>query len=340
MLFFTSVLPVLFAASGLTKAASIAVRDQDEFFCGWLKELRKNNLTILADNYEKISGTKEGKSIVDTLKNGGDLTVLAPINSAFDSKNTHLSPGFIQYNTLWGSIDNDFRGNGSSLTRRAAESRSNAPNTFPRQSAAGVTRRQVNRDNYQVTTVDQFYDLQSTKRNNDRLILIGRPVGNSRVIDRFSYKQIIVLIIDELTELPGTSANLLSQPLIQSAPNGLSKFAKALERTGLDKEFNNGDRLTAFVPLDEDFKIEGLSDRVLTCLLESYLVFGRIVYSTLFSTIPKATAKSGEELHFLYENDVNYVSCGKSKHKSIVLRGDVITSNGVVHIIDKPLKCE
>ncbi|CAE6455035.1 unnamed protein product [Rhizoctonia solani] len=339
MLFLTRVVPALLAASSLAKAASIVVRTEDEFFCGWLEALRKNNLTILADNYEKISKTEEGKSIVDTLKNSGDLTVLAPINSAFDPKDTGIGPDLIKYNTLWGSIDNNFQTSGSSFTRRAAESRSNAANTFPRQ-GAGVTKRQANRDNYQVTTVDQFYDLGSTKRNNDRLILIARPVGNSKVIDRFSYKQIIVLTIDELTDLPGGSSDLLSQPLIKSAPNGLSKFAKALKKTGLDDQFNTGNRLTAFVPLDEDFKIEGLSDRVLTCLLESYLVFEKIVYSTLFSTIPKATAKSGEELHFLYENDVNYVSCGKSDHKSIILRGDVITSNGVVHIIDKPLKCE
>ncbi|KAF8738439.1 sepiapterin reductase, partial [Rhizoctonia solani] len=340
MLFLAQIVPTLLAAFSLVKAASIVAREQDDFFCGWLEELRMNNLTILADNYDKISKTDKGKSIVDVLKNGGDLTVLAPINSAFDPKNPCIEPDEIKYNTLWGNINNNFRSTGSSLTRRAAESRSNVPNTFPRQGATSATKRQSNLDNFQVTTVDQSYDLSRKKRNNGRTILIGRPVGNSRVVGEFSYKQIIVLPIDEMTDLPGPSSNLLSQPLIKTAPNGFSKFSNGLKKTGLDDVWNTRSRLTGFVPVDEDFNIDKLSKDGLYCLLESHMIFDKIIYSTLFTTTPEARAKSGKLLHFSYENDVSYVSCGDSKHKSIVLRGDVITSNGVFHIINKPLKCE
>jgi uncharacterized surface protein with fasciclin (FAS1) repeats len=80
MKFLTRVVPALLAVSGMVRAASIAVRTNDDFFSEFIDALNKNNLTILANSYEKINNTYEGREVIDALQNNGEVTVLAPEN--------------------------------------------------------------------------------------------------------------------------------------------------------------------------------------------------------------------------------------------------------------------
>jgi uncharacterized surface protein with fasciclin (FAS1) repeats len=95
-----------------------------------------------------------------------------------------------------------------------------------------------------------------------------------------------------------------------------------------------------FAPTDDAFnnaKIDGLSNDELSSVLRNHFFFGLIAYSPLFPSTPTATADSGEELKFEVKDDVQYVSCGQIQ--AMVLRSDVTSENGVVHVIDKVLTC-
>ncbi|KAJ1299459.1 hypothetical protein OPQ81_009123 [Rhizoctonia solani] len=341
MMLLSRVLPALLAVSGLVQAASVAVRTDESFFQEFVNELKDNNLTILADNYKRIADTNEGKSIVNTLKNGGELTILAPEDDAFDREYTSLDPNVIKYSTLWGSIDKNFQTADSWFTRRgASKSHSTARSTFRRPGSGGGSKRDIDKnelDKFQVQVVDKFNNDELWKRwTNHPLILIDRAVGSAKVVNRFTFKKIIVLIIDTVLTLPARVSELLCKPLINDAPNGFTKAAEALNKTGLIDLVDTRDALTAFVPVDESLgDMHEHSDSELTSLLKNHFFFGTIVYTTLFPKICEATAESGKELKFTFENDINYVSCGKTK--AIILRGDVISTNGVIHIIDRPL---
>ncbi|CAE6488358.1 unnamed protein product [Rhizoctonia solani] len=336
MKFISQLLPALVAVSGLAQASAVVPRTDDGFFPEFVDALNKHNLTILADNYQRIADTPAGKSIVDTLENN-ELTILATKDCAFENKDTNIDPRVIQYNTLWGSIDKGFKT--TTHTRRGADtqSRSVAQSTFKRSSAPN-RKRQDQAGNFQSQVIDKLTS-NRRKRWNDETILVDLPVGTAKVVDRFSLKNIIVLIIDTALSLPGKVSDLLCKPLIKSAPNGLTKFGEALKKVGLSDLVDTKDAITIFAPIDESLdKIDELSDDNLASLLKNHFFFGQIVYSPLFLKVCKATAQSGKELEFLYENSIHYVSCGKSR--AMVLRSDVIPSNGVLHVIDRPLKCD
>ncbi|CAE6459255.1 unnamed protein product [Rhizoctonia solani] len=340
MKFLSRVVPKLLVASSAVKAASIALRNNDGFFSEFIAALNENNLTTLADSYEKIAETKEGGQVIDFLENKGELTLLAPENRAFDD-NSIINPDVLLYNTVQGNIDKDFRTTDHYFVRRRSRQSRDVVETaqqFPPSNS--LRKRTESSQDFQVQVIDQFVTDSGRKRTNDRLILIDRAVGNAKVIRRFNFKQIVVLIIDTVLTLLAKVSDLLYKPLIKSAPNGLVKFRGALQKAGLlDTVDTQGGRITLFAPVDDEFcDIEKFSKDELSSFLKNHFFFGKIVYSPLFTSVRKATAKSGKQLELSYENDIHYVRCGKDK--AVVLRSDVISSNGVVHVIDRPLKCD
>ncbi|CAE6442232.1 unnamed protein product [Rhizoctonia solani] len=341
MKFLTRVVPVLLAASSMVRAASIAVRTNDDFFSEFIDALNKNNLTTLAESYKRVAKTDEGKEVIDALKNNGKVTVLAPDNKSFKPDHPSLSPDVLLYNTVWGSIDDDFEGNSRKLSRRKSTQTRDVVNTAQQRPPPNRRQKRTDPQKYQVQVIDRFSSDESWKRwTNTPLILIDRAVGSAKVVNRFNFKNIIVLIIDKVLSLPAKISDLLCKPLIKSAPNGLVKFGDALKKAGLsDLIDDRGERITLFAPIDDQFcDIDKFSKDELKSFLKNHFFFGRIVFSPVFTSVRKATAESGKQLEFSYENDIHYVCCGKDK--SVVLRSDVISENGVVHVIDKPLKCD
>ncbi|KAH7305110.1 FAS1 domain-containing protein [Rhizoctonia solani] len=344
MKFFACVVPALLAVSGLVQAAAVIPRSNDDgFLSEFLDELNKNNLTILADNYQRIAYTGEGKSIIDLLESH-ELTILAPDDCAFDKghgkegDNTTIDPRVIEYSTLWGNIDKGFETTEHRRRAASSQSRSVARSTF-RRSSAPRRKRQQNEHDFQVQVVDKLTHSASRKRWNDDTILVDRPIGTARVVRRFSFKKLVILIIDTLLTLPPKVSELLCKPLIKDTPNGFKKTLEALEKTDLVNLVNTKDAITIFVPVDESVEDIGKHSKdELTSFVKNHIITDDIVFSPMFAKVCKATAFSGKELQLSYENDIHYVSCGKSR--AIVLRSDVISTNGVVHVIDRPLECE
>jgi uncharacterized surface protein with fasciclin (FAS1) repeats len=314
-------------------------RDNGYFSSEFIDALYRHNLTIVADSYKKSAESEAGQANFELLEKGGDFTVLAPQDCAFDKKDGLLDLDTLRYDQLFGSIDNGFKTPVYTYYRRDAPngSRSGSKNTFPRKSSTGGRKRadeEKSLDKFQLTIVDQFVAPEKKRWNEKRTVLIDQPIGDGKVVDRFTFKNIIVLIIDAVLKLPKVVSDLLCLPLIRDAPNGFQEFKHALEKKGLLDLVDNKDKLTMFVPVDDSYHYD---KHDLASIVENHFFFGKIVITPLFTSVCKATAQSGKELEFSYENDIHYVSCGKTR--AVILRGDVIPSNGVIHIIDRPLEC-
>ncbi|KAG8704306.1 hypothetical protein FRC11_010032, partial [Ceratobasidium sp. 423] len=304
----------------------------------FIDALNKNNLTNVANSYKKSVESKDGQANIELLKTGGEFTILAPDDCTFDPKYSILDLDVLRYDQLWGSVDNHFR---TSHNRRDApyQSREPAPSTFPRRENTGSQKRTLDLSKFQVQVIDQFFSPEGWKRWFGELtIFVDRPVGNAKVVRRFTFKNLIILILDTVLTLPVKVSELLCMPLVKYAPNGFQKAKKALEETGLLNLVDTKDKLTIFVPIDDSFDLDHLSKDELSSVVKNHFFFGKIVFTPLFPSVGEATAQSGKKLKFWFENDVHFVSCGNTR--AVVLRGDVIPQNGVMHIIDRPLECD
>ncbi|KAF8749848.1 hypothetical protein RHS01_09783 [Rhizoctonia solani] len=242
----------LLATLSVIQAASVAPRNNDYFLSEFLDALNKNNLTTLANSYEKIAQTDAGGEVIDASR---------------------------------------------IMERGSTHSRDIAQTAYP---ALQVLAREhiISKITKFKYVIDQFSnnDSDSWKRwSNDPLISLTAQSG-----------------VQSVLSLPGKVSDLLCKPLIKNAPEGFVKFGSALQKAGLLNSLDNrGARLTLFAPIDDEFcDIDKFSKEELKSFLKNHFFFGKVVFSPLFPSIRKATAESGKQLEFSFENDINYVCCG------------------------------
>ncbi|KAG8709705.1 hypothetical protein FRC08_018146 [Ceratobasidium sp. 394] len=345
-MFPSRVLSVLLVVSAVVHASPVVSRDSnpdklDSYTSGFLKKLHGLGLTTPADLLKDAINSPGGDYLVDTFKSQS-VTFIVPDNSAFDSDHPSIGDdpvSVFSYSTVYGTPEDGFKITNTSLTRKgASQSRSSASSGLKWPGRSSRKRWNGLLDNNQVQIIDQFSST-SKKRwdNKGPTIIIDRPQDSATVVSRSSYKNIVILVIKVILALPPKVSDLLCKPLVSSAPNGFTEFGGALQRAGLLDYVDNGFKSTVFVPTDQAFYDANLSGDEITSILKNHFFFGKVVYSTLFTSISEATAESGKELYFSYEDGVHYVSCGSDK--AIILRSDVTSKWGVMHIIDKPLKC-
>ncbi|KAG8711121.1 hypothetical protein FRC11_003570 [Ceratobasidium sp. 423] len=271
-----------------------------------------------------IVKAEEGKPIIVLLKTG-EFTILTRKTTyvAFDPDHPDTDPNILKYSTLWGSIDNHFKTNNFTHRDAPYQTRDPTPSTFPRRNNTGNRK-----------VIDQFFTPGGwTRWSNDPLVLIDHAIGNAKVVRRFTFKKLIVLIIDTAHIADGDIRPALQAP-IRSAPNGFVKFKEALEKIDLLDLVGTKDKCTLFVPADGTLCDNGaLSKEELISPLKNHFFFGRIVFTPLFPSARNATVQSGGQFEFSFENSTHYVSCGKAK--TLVPRGGVIPQNGVIHACDR-----
>ncbi|KAG9125839.1 hypothetical protein FRC07_006012 [Ceratobasidium sp. 392] len=343
MIFSTLLLSVLLAVSTLVQASPVEPRKDEAFISGFLDTLNKAGLTTLSHQYEDFFGTDERDKIVDLLKSGY-LTLLAPENSAFspDKPSIGTDPLTVfQYNTIIGNIDDHFKFTSNSTSHKRSESgRSNAGTGASLPQRGGSRKRSFGLlGERQIQVIDKFSTGNQKRWNNEPVILIDRAVGSAKVVGRTVFKKIVILIIDAVLTLPTKISDLLCKQLVSNAPKGFVRFGGGLQKTGLLDLVDNAPRATVFAPIDDAFEGLDLSDDELSDILKNHITYNDVpVYSTLFPFIGKAEAKSGKELEFIVDENARQVKCGKSTAN--VLRSDVTSYNGVLHVIDKVLKCD
>ncbi|KAH7338325.1 FAS1 domain-containing protein [Rhizoctonia solani] len=320
------VVPALLAASGVVRAAAIAPRADDPFFSGFLDLLNENNMSRMADGFKRIADTDEGKPVIELLKSK-QLTILAPEDKEYELFPHIYGLDELQFSIVIQKMSEIFGTKGHSRRGAKFQSRSPAPSSFKRSSAPNRKAAESLEDN-QVQVMD-LYD--------DSSIAINRPVGNAQVTGMFQYnQQLDILRIDNQLELPPNVSDLLCKPLTED--DTFTKFTAALQRTGLMESVDKNDKLTLFVPVDKSsYDWDERSEEDLKSTLQDHFLFGQVLYSTKFLSVGEVTALSGKQLKLSVEDGVSYVSCGTSKAK--LLRSDVISSNGGLHVIDSPIQC-
>ncbi|QRV91844.1 Fasciclin domain-containing protein [Ceratobasidium sp. AG-Ba] len=338
MIFSPLLLSALYLGSNLVEASPMMPRAND-FATQFVDALRKDGETSAANAYKDFFTKDESKPLIDILKSG-PVTVFVPKNEAFDSDHPTVDNDIFFYNTLYGNIDNGFTPPGSSLSRRIPnQSRLSGKSGFKSTGLGGSSgKRATDYSDNQVQQVTQF--VAGGLKRWSPIITVDRSVGVANVEKQFSFKNIIFLVIDVLLTIPTSPSDLLCKPLVDAAQNGFTKFGGSLQKADLLETVDDSSRVTVFAPVDEAFNgidTDNTSDDDLKKILKNHWVPGTVAYSAEWPFLSKVTAESGNELKLKSENGVKTVTCGSST--AHVLRSDVTSSNGVIHVIDAVMKC-
>ncbi|KAF8598288.1 FAS1 domain-containing protein [Ceratobasidium sp. AG-I] len=326
MIYSNLVTLLLLVASTLVLATPVVPRDDDGWSSGFITALNNAGLTKLSGLYADFFKSTQGPDLIQELK-CRHLTILAPTNNAFDPSNISIGSdpsSLFRYNSIQGAI--------TSKKRAASPTRDIAPTLMEQQEYYKRA------PNYQVQVVDTVSDINWKRWNNDTTIFIRRTIGSAKVLSQTKYRDVDIAEIDTLLTLPTKIDDVLCKPLVDAAPNGFTKLGPALYQTGLMDTVSCGKSVTLFAPIDDAFQgYDGTSTEQLTSILKNHVVFSNY-YSPSFSTKPTVETASGKTLKFEVDGNNTYICCGQSKAR--VLRSDVITANGAIHVIDKVLKCD
>ncbi|QRV73641.1 Fasciclin domain-containing protein [Ceratobasidium sp. AG-Ba] len=309
---------VLLAAS----AAASPIHPRQDYFIGLVQLLNQQGLTTLGGVLSQFAGTPQGQQIAGALPNG-NYTVFAPTNAALDP----VVPTLGNDTGTLGAILSYHIANGSFPVSSIAPARSHsiAPTLL------------TNETYVNLGGSPQVQVLEQTPDGNG--VLVRRTTGNATVTSTTTYQNLIVHVINSILTPPGDLKAVLSTSLVGRAPGGFTQLGGALQKVGELDTLNNAASITVFAPIDSAFEainqtVAGLSDDQLKSVLQNHVVQG-VVYSTQLPSTPNATAASGAQLDFAIQDGVAYVTHNQTRAR--ILRSDVATKNGVVHVIDSVL---
>ncbi|KAF8596867.1 FAS1 domain-containing protein [Ceratobasidium sp. AG-I] len=312
---------ILLAASAQVHALPAAVPRQD-YLTGLVQALNQAGLTTLSSVFTQFAGTEQGQQLAGALPNG-NYTVLAPSNAAFEP----VLPGLQADNSTVGPILSYHLINGSFPANLVAPARSHSivPTLLTNTSYVNLG------GNPQVQVLEQTRDGSS--------VLVRRTTGNATVTTSTTYQNLVIHVVDTVLTPPGDLKAVLSSSLVSRAPNGFAQLGGALQKVNLLDGLNDGASTTVFAPIDDAFvaintTVANLTNDQLTSVLKNH-VLSSVVYSTQLPNTPSATAASGNQLNFTIENGLAYVTHNQTRAR--ILRSDVATKNGVVHVIDTVL---
>ncbi len=112
--------------------------------------------------------------------------------------------------------------------------------------------------------------------------------------------------------------------------NNLTIFTSMIESEGLQAELNTSGPYTIFVPVDSAFASLTLSKDAMKDFLNSHILSGKYL-SQDFTNGTKFVTEQGQELSFIVDDQNILVN------NSTILFKDIISSNGVIYIVDKAL---
>lgn len=114
----------------------------------------------------------------------------------------------------------------------------------------------------------------------------------------------------------------------------LTSLAGALVKADLVDAVSTAAGITIFAPRNEAFEaiesaVAGLSVEELSEILTYHVVAGTVAYSSLLKNGEKVKTLNGEELTITIDNGRVFVNGAE------VVVADILTNNGVIHVIDK-----
>ena len=135
---------------------------------------------------------------------------------------------------------------------------------------------------------------------------------------------------DQHGDRPLTLPKLVSETLVHI---GETEFAEGLRQAGLKHEVDHTPGITCFAPTNEALSsihfIENLTPAQRTHLLSNHILLNATAYSPALLDGMSFNTAAGYTITIVRKGDELFIN------EARVLKSDVITKNGVCHVIDK-----
>lgn len=250
------------------------------------------------------------EAVLDALNSPGTFTVFAPTNDAFS--NAGVDPSHVGFviNVLYYHVLGVVVPSGALSALQ-----------FPNSLLTNASYVNIGAGVGQV--------LEVTKVNGKVQISFGVPgdvnTTATVVIADVACSNGIVHVIDTVIIPPAVPATVATSA-------GLTSLVSAVVQTGLAGVVDNTASLTIFAPTNAAFsKVPPVSKAVLKKVLEYHVVPGAVAYSTTLTNGQTVPTAEGSVLTVSLRNGGVFINDAR------VIIPNVLTENGVVHVIDKVL---
>ncbi|KAG9125237.1 hypothetical protein FRC07_008460 [Ceratobasidium sp. 392] len=298
-------------------ATPIQPRQDPNYISGLEQALRQSNRSGLANALTQYASTQQGQQVASILSNG-NYTLLAPDDQSLQNADNSTLYALLGYHILNGSFPANL--------------------VAPARSHSIVPTLLTNTTYVNLGGSPQVQVLEQTADGNG--LVVRRTTGNATVTNSTTYQNLIIHPIDTILIPPSDLKAALSSNLVTRAPNGFTQLGGSMQKVGILDSVNDQSSTTVFAPIDEAFAasnstISGLSDDQLKSVLQNHVINNNVIYSPQLNSTNTIQSASGAQLNFTNDNGFNYVNYNQTRAR--ILRSDVATKNGVVHVIDAVL---
>lgn len=297
------------SALALAAVSTISAQELDPTYIqAVIQALTAANLTSLADAAQAAANSTEGAAFLGQLA-GSNKTLLAPNNDAFAAVDSSVSSDasllatILSYHVLNASV-------------LPADIAAAPEHTIVR----SLYNNGLLPGNRSVPVVLSSVDNTTT--------VLGATSNNTVVAGPVAAANFQIYVIDSVIALPPN--------LTTVATEFVPSLAGLIQQAGLLDTLEGVTGLTVFAP--NDAAVAGVAEAVgqlnstaVQSVLSNHVIAGAAVYSTAL-TSSNYTSLGGEPFSFISNDTGVYVQSGEAIAR--IVQSDVITQNGVVHIID------
>ncbi|KAG2054460.1 FAS1 domain-containing protein [Suillus hirtellus] len=308
-----TLLPVVFAQSW------------QQYLAGLVQTLNTDGLSTLAAASALLNNSNNGQQVAQELSTG-NWTLFAPNNQAFSSSPINLTsnptsvPDLLSYHVVSGNF-----------TAQTSP--------YPKITLG----RTLLNDSSLVWLEGNESQVLAWSNGSAGLFVLNNGT-TVPVVNKTTYQNIQVLVIGSVLQIPQNLSDTLANSTydVTSVAGGLSSINIPFTNSTLLDVLSNAHGITIFAPNNTAIAsascIGGLlpNTTALIALFGNHIINGTTVYSPGFTNGNNYTSASGEPFAFRTNSSGVYVSSAGSNWARI-MRSDVLTSNGVVHVIDSVL---
>jgi len=299
------------------------------YLAGFVQTLNNAGLTTLASTVDSVNSTDTGKQLLARLSNkNNNYTIFAPNNAAFSStpgnliQDPNALTNVIAYHVVFGHFQNV----------------TDYPNT---------TIGRTNLGESPVVMLEGFKNqvVAWARRGDGQVHVLNQNRTNDpQVLQQTSYENLNIYTIDGILDYPGDVESTFE------ANDALTEFANLARNTNVPV-WDTGDLavenwtvaevlsrirgLTLFAPSNQA-STQGITGNrtQLWTILRNHIMNGTTLYSPSFVDVTYVSA-AGQYLHLNTNSSGKFVTSGNTTAR--ITQPDVLTKNGVFHIIDRVL---
>lgn len=297
-----------------------------QYLNGLVQGLNSDGLTALASASAALNSTPNGQQVAQSLSTG-NWTLFAPSNQAFNSAPINLTSNST---SIWDLLSYHV------VSGNFTDQTSPYPNI--------TLGRTLLNDSSLVRLEGNESQVLAWSKGSNGIFVLNNGTTVS-VVNKTSYQNLQVLVIDSVLQIPQNLSDTISNSTydLTTLAGGLSSITIPTPNSPtLLNVLNNASGITLFAPNNSALATASCigsllpNSTALIALFGNHVINGTTVYSPAFTNGNNYTSASGEPFAFKTNSSGVYVSSGGSNWAHI-MRSDVLTSNGVVHVIDSVL---